>query len=307
MDYGIVNFDVACYSEVCDESLDSETQHAMDSSFEAQHVMDSSFEAQHVMDSSFEAQHVMDSSLETQQYIDTSLDTSSSDHSYALFYDQESGEGAHNFGEHSYFSALTSETVPPVSHEEKQTDSVSPSPCEEKQSSSLPKKHHVGKVPVVFQTNKKYRCSSLVKRRKTLLKKAFEMNQISGVDVLCIVQNKDGDRWFYASGELREKFTSSEGVRSNDTDHEFNVIKDLPDEVVNEPTPTRLNATQTYLPATLQTLIPNISTPEQKTVEFTPPKQIITKQGRKAKKLFSTEKSTSETTKKMPKRKTKKQ
>lgn len=110
------------------------------------------------------------------------------------------------------------------------------------------KKHHAGRMNVNFKESKRQRSVSLCKRRPTLLKKAFELHSITGSDVFCLVQDKNGGRWFYGSGHLRNEFCSS-GLKSIEQDQEYSVSKNPDHSIIVKPSPSKPHPTQTYLPS----------------------------------------------------------
>ena len=74
--------------------------------------------------------------------------------------------------------------------------------------SEVPKlNHYHGKIGIDCKSRKRERQLSMYKRRPILLKKAYVLHSITGADVFCLVQEHDGQRQFYGSGELKTYFS----------------------------------------------------------------------------------------------------
>ena len=131
--------------------------------------------------------------------------------------------------------------------------------------------HHHGKLNIDYKPKKRDRQLSMYKRRPTLLKKAFELHSITGADVFCLVQEPNGHRYYYGSGELKTKF-QTEGLKSRNHDEELTVQQTPDKTLVVEPSPSRTHPSQTYLPAALRSVKPQVTSKEQVPVKLPSPK-----------------------------------
>lgn len=135
------------------------------------------------------------------------------------------------------------------------------------------RKHHKGKIDVSFKRNVHKRMVSTCKRRPTLFKKAYEFSQITGHDVFLLTQDKNGNRFFWGSGSLKDKFQGSEGLSTYSTDKEM-MIKTNPDRTISvDPSPSKPNTNQTYLPSRLRNITPSATATETSEQLLSPPKE----------------------------------
>ena len=111
----------------------------------------------------------------------------------------------------------------------------------------------------------------MYKRRPTLLKKAYELHSITGADVFCLVQEQNGQRYYYGSGELKTKF-QTEGLKSRKNDEKISVQQTPAKSIFVEPSPSRAHPSQTYLPAALRSVKPKVTSKEQVAIKLPSPK-----------------------------------
>ena len=92
---------------------------------------------------------------------------------------------------------------------------------------------------------------------------------MTDADVLCIIQEKNGKRWLYGSGELKTMYDNG-SLKKHDSDSNF-VLEDNQDEMIVEPSPDKLMKRQTFLPSSLRNVDVTVtSSAETQAATFTP-------------------------------------